>query len=105
MNRVALMTHVSCPSCRLRFTPVAAARLAACPTCNGPLHATASAERVLGFRLVIQADSVEAWPTAVEVALLIAGPHARSCRRARATRGPRTVLLARRSSLSAIGSA
>jgi hypothetical protein len=72
------MTHVSCPSCRLRFTPVTAARLSACPACDRPLEAVASAERVLGFRLVIEDDNLEAWPTAVAVALPIPGPRTRS---------------------------
>jgi hypothetical protein len=72
------MTHVSCPSCRLRFTPVAAVRLSTCPTCDGPLQAIASSEQVLGFRLAIADDDVEAWPTAVAVALPIPGPRTRS---------------------------
>jgi hypothetical protein len=72
------MTHLSCPNCRLRFTPVAAARLSACPTCQRPLQAIASAERVLGFRLVIPDDAVEVSPSAVAVALPTPDPRARS---------------------------
>jgi hypothetical protein len=68
------MTHVHCPSCRLRFTPVAAPRLTVCPTCSQPLEAVASAEQVFGFRLVTQDDEVEEWPTAVAVALPIPRP-------------------------------
>jgi hypothetical protein len=68
------MTHVHCPTCRLRFTPVAAASLTVCPTCSHPLEAVASAEQVLGFRLVIKDDDVEEWPTAVAVALPVRRP-------------------------------
>jgi hypothetical protein len=68
------MTHVSCPSCRLRFTPVAAASLSTCPSCDGPLQAIVSAEQVLGFRLVTAEEGAAAAPIAVAVALPIPGP-------------------------------
>ncbi len=45
------MTHVCCPSCRLRFTPAAAAYLDACPTCGGPPQLVSSAAETLGLRL------------------------------------------------------
>jgi hypothetical protein len=73
-SKGSLMTHVSCPSCRLRFTPVAAASLSTCPSCDGPLQAVASAERVLGFRLVSADGAADALPTAVAVALPVPGP-------------------------------
>jgi hypothetical protein len=68
------MTHVSCPSCRLRFTPVAAASLSTCPSCDGALQAVADAEQVLGFRLVTAQGAVDAAPTAVAMALPIPVP-------------------------------
>lgn len=64
------MTHLSCPSCRLRFTPVAAALLTTCPTCDGPLETT-SVEQLLGFRLETHEDTSAARPTAVAAALPI----------------------------------
>jgi hypothetical protein len=68
------MTHVSCPRCRLRFTPVAAASLSACPSCEEALQADANAEQVLGFRLVTAEGAVDAVPTAVAMALPIPDP-------------------------------
>ena len=64
------MTHVCCPSCRLRFTPAAAAYLEACPTCGGPPQPSASVESTLGFRL-IATDQIrlDALPDAVAAAL------------------------------------
>jgi len=67
------MTHVCCPSCRLRFTPAAAAQLEACPGCGEPPR-FASAEGTVGFRLVTQGDHRDALPAAVAVALLTDGP-------------------------------
>ena len=45
------MTHVCCPSCRLRFTRAAAARLIACPECAGAVEPL-STRQALGFRLL-----------------------------------------------------
>jgi hypothetical protein len=69
------MTHVHCPSCRLRFMAAAAAHMTVCPTCSNPLEAAASAERVFGFRLVPLDDDVEARPATVAVALPIPRPN------------------------------
>jgi len=65
------MTNVCCPSCRLRFTPAAAAYIIACPECGDPPQPIASLERTLGFRLVGPADLPHELPyaTAVSVAL------------------------------------
>ena len=63
------MTHVCCPSCRLRFTPAAAAYLEACPTCGEPPKRVNRAEWTIGFRLVTQGDPVDALPAAASVAL------------------------------------
>jgi hypothetical protein len=68
------MTHVHCPSCRVRFTAAAAAHLTVCPTCSNPLAAVTSAKRVVGFRLVALDDGVEARPAAIAVALPIPRP-------------------------------
>jgi hypothetical protein len=45
------MTRSSCPTCRLRFTRVTAAHLAACPFCAQPLQDDPAAD-VLGYRLL-----------------------------------------------------
>jgi hypothetical protein len=45
------MTRSSCPTCRVRFTRVTAAHLAACPFCAQPLQ-TEPAAAVLGYRLL-----------------------------------------------------
>jgi hypothetical protein len=53
------MTHVCCPSCRLRFNRAAAATLTACPQCGEPPHAVFSAELALGLRLYVHDDRAE----------------------------------------------
>ena len=65
------MTRACCPSCRLRFTPAAAAILATCPECRGDLRAVASAEALVGHRLFDPIDPLPALPTAAEMALPI----------------------------------
>jgi hypothetical protein len=67
------MTRLSCPSCRLRFTTVAAATLTTCPDCGRELRAVASAQAILGYRLFEPADPMPAAPIAVEAALPIDG--------------------------------
>ena len=66
------MTQACCPSCGLRFTGAAAARLRACPECGGPPQSVPSAEHVLGFRLWVDAG-VDA-PIAVAVAVSLPDP-------------------------------
>jgi predicted RNA-binding Zn-ribbon protein involved in translation (DUF1610 family) len=63
------MTRASCPSCRLRFTPAAAAILTSCPECGRPLRAAGSTETTLGYRLFVPADPAPALPAAMEIAL------------------------------------
>jgi len=63
------MTRLSCPSCRLRFTPAAAARLTTCPECGRFLQVAMSAEEILGHRLFDPSDSPAALPVAAEMAL------------------------------------
>ncbi len=63
------MTHVGCPSCRLRFTSAAAAYLVACPECGWPPQAIVGAAGVVGFRLFIVEDHPNELPEAIEVSL------------------------------------
>ena len=42
------MTHVCCPSCRIRFSRETEAALTACPTCGGDLSPLPG---VLGYKL------------------------------------------------------
>jgi hypothetical protein len=66
-----VMTHVGCRSCRLRFTPAAAAYLVACPECGRPLQPIVGAEGVVGFRLIIPEDVPHELPEAVAVSIPI----------------------------------
>ena len=63
------MTHVFCPGCRLRFTPAAAAYLAACPECGESPQSVASAGGTLGFRLYTPGDDLYDLPEALSAAL------------------------------------
>ena len=64
------MTHLGCPGCRLRFTPAAAAYLAACPQCGLPPRFR-GAEEMLGFRLFVLEDEPRELPEAVAVSIPI----------------------------------
>jgi hypothetical protein len=68
------MTHLCCPDCRLRFTPAAAAHLAACPQCGGAPQPMAGLEGVLGFRLFRLEDVPHSLPEAVAVSIPIPDP-------------------------------
>lgn len=68
------MTHACCPACRLRFTPVAAAYLPACPLCGEPPHPIAGLKRALGFRLFRLEDVPDSPPVAVAVSIPISDP-------------------------------
>jgi hypothetical protein len=71
------MTRSACPTCRLRFSRVTAAHLAACPFCAGPLQDLAPAD-VLGFRLLSLEPLLDDTPVPRAVALELtrdAGPH------------------------------
>ena len=67
------MTHASCPDCRLRFTPAAAAYLPGCPECGEPLQPLSGVEGV-GFRLFRLDDARYPLPDAVAVAMPTPGP-------------------------------
>ncbi len=66
------MTHIACPSCRLRFTPAAAAYLLACPECGRPPQPILAAEGLLGFRVFVPEDVPQEFPEAVAVSISIA---------------------------------
>ena len=63
------MTHIGCPSCRLRFSSAAVAHLVVCPECGRAPQPIASAEGVVGFRLFIVEDLPHDLPEAVAVSL------------------------------------
>ena len=52
------MTHVSCPSCRVRFDRALAAHLEECPLCGSPVDRSNRAGPLLGLWL-FDADLVE----------------------------------------------
>jgi hypothetical protein len=68
------MTHVGCPTCRVRFTQAAAAYLSDCPECGRPLQSVANAEGVLGFRIYIPEDVPQQMPEAVAISIPIVDP-------------------------------
>jgi hypothetical protein len=68
------MTHVCCPDCRLRFTPVAAAYLVACPQCGEPPKPMADLEGAVGFQLFRLEDVPHSLPEAVAVSIQIPDP-------------------------------
>ncbi len=70
------MTHVGCPSCRLRFTAAAAAYLVACPQCGRQPEPIAGAEAVVGFRLFVVEDVPRDLPEAVCVSMRVQDPDA-----------------------------
>lgn len=62
------MTHICCPTCRLRFERAAAAHRTDCPHCGGTLTRLPGAHWVIGFRLS-HGDVPGAVPTAAVAAL------------------------------------
>ena len=63
------MTHATCPDCRLRFTPAAAAYLPACPTCGGPLQPLNRPDGAVGFRLFAPNDAPDSLAQAIALAM------------------------------------
>jgi hypothetical protein len=72
------MTHVCCPSCRLRFTPAASAYIVACPECGEPPQEITSPESALGFRLLGLEDLPIELPEALVASLPVPEPGAPS---------------------------
>lgn len=72
-QRVA-MNHLRCSRCRLRFTPAAAAGVAACPECGQPPQPIVGAEGVVGFRLFVLEDVPHDLPEAVAVSIATPDP-------------------------------
>lgn len=70
----SLVTHVGCPSCRLRFAAAAPEYLVACPECGRPPQLIAGAEGVLGFRLFVVEDVPVEELEALAVSMPIPGP-------------------------------
>ena len=62
------MTHICCPTCRLRFARATAAHFADCPHCGGTLTRLPGARWVMGFRLA-DAEIPDAVPIAAAGAL------------------------------------
>jgi hypothetical protein len=67
------MKNVCCTNCRLRFTPVAAANLLACPECGEPPVSIRAADGLLGFRLYTFDEAPDKSPQARAVTLPIPG--------------------------------
>jgi hypothetical protein len=70
----AAMTNACCASCRIRFTPAAAAYLTACPVCGEPPQLLAGPAEALGYRLFRLEDTPRALPQAIEVSMPIPDP-------------------------------
>ena len=68
------MSHLCCPSCRLRFTAAAAAYLTRCPECSLPAAQVDGAQGLLGFKLFDALDVSETLPDAIAVMLWNPGP-------------------------------
>ena len=71
------MSHACCTSCRIRFTPAAAAYLTACPACGKPPQPLARLAGAVGYRLFRLEDAPQALPEAVEVSMPIPDPGTR----------------------------
>jgi hypothetical protein len=68
------MTHTSCPTCRIRFTPAVASALSACPHCGKPLSARANPMEVIGFSLFRLQDVQHPEPEAIAVSVALPDP-------------------------------
>ena len=68
------MTHVCCPDCRLRFSPLAEAYLVACPGCGEPPQTLAGLQEAVGFRLFRLDDVPHPLPKAITVSISTPDP-------------------------------
>jgi hypothetical protein len=64
-----MVSLLCCPSCRLRFSPVAATYLLACPECGAPPTVAAGSENLMGYRLLDPLDGPEIQAEAIAVSL------------------------------------
>jgi hypothetical protein len=65
------MSHLCCPSCRLRFDRAAAAHVTTCPECGRRLITLTDGASLVGFRLFDPLDSPHTLPEAIAVAIPI----------------------------------
>jgi hypothetical protein len=68
------MTHLCCPSCRLRFTTAAAAYLSTCPVCGQPTRSGANPSQCIGFSLFRPEYLPQGLPEAAAVAIRLPDP-------------------------------
>ena len=74
---ITAMTNLCCPRCRMRFTPAAAAYIAACPECGDSPQPMTSLERTFGFRLVGPEDLPHELPYAAARSIALPEPGSR----------------------------
>jgi hypothetical protein len=75
MQRIA-MKNACCPSCRIRFTPAAAAHVVACPQCGRPPQRAGGLKEIVGFRLFTLEEVLDTLPEAVAVSMPVPDPGA-----------------------------
>jgi hypothetical protein len=63
------VSRVCCPTCRLRFSPLAEAYLTSCPECGAQPTPVDNPESLVGFRLLDPVDIPHILPEALEVSL------------------------------------
>jgi hypothetical protein len=68
------MTHLCCPSCRLRFTTAAAAYLSACPVCGQQPRPVANPSQCVGYSLFTPEYLPQDAPEAAAVAIRLPDP-------------------------------
>ncbi len=72
------MTHVLCPSCRVRFSPATTIHLEACPLCGEPIQRVVGAQHAVGYPLFKQSDLLAVQAELrddLRVAVAVAMPH------------------------------
>jgi hypothetical protein len=68
------MTNACCTSCRIRFSPAAAAHLTTCPACGEALEHLNGLAGAVGYRLFRLEDNPRPLPEAIEVSMPIPDP-------------------------------
>jgi hypothetical protein len=79
-SKETTVTGASCPECRLRFTPAAAAYLPSCPTCGGRIQPIERAAAAIGLCLFRHEDIPPSLPEAVAVSIETPDPSTRHAR-------------------------